>query len=277
MGKYDVVKDFDWTSVPRGSGLRKRAPRVWVKSFKIKSNEALNRFKNYMQVLAITDAKSFYDKMYGDVSEPEDDFNFPFFGDNVRSFSNTYGDTFQSAFLNAADSVARNAIELGGTAASVMGIDNIQATSDIIRSDLSVENKLLNLKTMVGQANGDPGSYIETPKMYQYEQSDGPLTVSFVLSNTINSDWKKNYELVKKLQVINRPFRKNSIAMEPPRIYQVKVPGHRFIRWASCSNFELNLLGTKREIDGIIVPEGFQVTMSFTSLTTEVSNFMDDV
>jgi hypothetical protein len=65
--------------------------------------------------------------------------------------------------------------------------------------------------------------------------------------------------------------------MDPPRIYQVKVPGHRFIRWAYCSDFSVTFLGTKRNIDGIIVPEGYNVSMSFQSLTVEVSNFMDKV
>ena len=113
--------------------------------------------------------------------------------------------------------------------------------------------------------------------MYQYEQNDGALEVSFVLSNTISDDIDKNAELVKKLTTINRPKRINSIAMEPPRIFQVKVPGQRFIKWAYCSSFGVNLLGTRRMIGGNIVPEGYQINMSFTSLTTEVSNFMDKI
>lgn len=274
MAKFDVVKDYDWCSIPRGSGLRKKAPRVWVKSFKIKSSEALNRFKSYKEIATITDAKSFYDKLYGEVSSPEDDFNFPFFNDTLRSFTNTYGDTFQSGFLNTADQFGKGIADVFGAGASLVGSDNVKSVAKGIAAG-DIDAVMSSVKNMGG--GGDPGSYIETPKIYQYEQNDSGLEVSFVLSNTINSDYKKNNELVKKLTRINRPKRINSIAMEPPRIYQVKIPGQRFIKWASCSSFGVTMLGTKRELGGVLTPEAYQISMTFTSLTTEVSNFMDDV
>lgn len=267
MAKFDIVKEYDWCSTPRGSGMRKKAPRVWVKSYKVKSNEALNRLQSYVEIAKVTGADEFYDKLYGDISEAEDDFNFPLFNDNIRSFTNTYGDTFQSGFLGAADVAANEAANLYGTAVSIAGSENI-------RGALGGDSEKSSNPAVGGS---DPGSYIETPKMYQYEQNDAGLEVSFVLSNTLNSDYKKNNELIKKLTVINRPKRLNSIGMEPPRIFQVRVPGQRFIKWASCSNFSVNMLGTKREIDGVITPEGYMISMTFTSLTTEVSNFMDKI
>jgi hypothetical protein len=79
--------------------------------------------------------------------------------------------------------------------------------------------------------------------------------------------------LVQRLTYINRPLRKNSIAVDPPRIYQVRVPGHRLIRWAYCSQFSVNFIGTRRIINDVIVPEGYQISMSFTSLTLEHAGF----
>jgi hypothetical protein len=293
VAKFDVVKDYDWCATPRGSGMRKRAPRVWVKSFKINSNEALNRLKSYLNVAAVQDSKTFYDKLYGNVSEPEDDFNFPYFSDGIRSFTNTYGDTFQSGFLGGLDQVmggaSRAVGELGnmsnsavGTNFGTIGANFMEGASNAHTSGSVGFNELRQLMGGIGGAlnsmgGGNPGSYIETPKMYQYEMNDSALEVSFALSNTINADYQKNTELVKKLTVINRPKRINSIAMEPPRIYQVKIPGQRFIRWAYCSSFSTSMLGTKREIGGVVTPEGYMISMSFTSLTTEVSNFMDNV
>lgn len=290
MAKYDVVKNYDWTSIPRGSGLRKKAPRVWVKSYKINSNEALNRLKSYLEVATLSDPDTFYDKLYGSVSSPEDDFNFPFFNDSVRSFSNTFGDTFQNGFGNGGgiggslDTLAQTGIGMGGQVGAMLGTDSAQTGMETYRtaSDSGASTKdsvMAGLGAFLGSSKGgsNPGSYIETPKMYQYEQNDGALEVSFVLSNTISDDIDKNAELVKKLTTINRPKRINSIAMEPPRIFQVKVPGQRFIKWAYCSSFGVNLLGTRRMIGGNIVPEGYQINMSFTSLTTEVSNFMDKI
>lgn len=281
--KYDVVKEYDWCSSPRGSGMRKKAPRVWVKSYKLKSNAIMTSIKNYLNIAqqAGGDAKTFYEKMYGDVTTPEDDFNFPFFGDNVRSFSNTFGDTFQNGvgqgggIGTAIDSILKTETSISSQMVGVFGSDNVQnAWEQAKKGDITDAAKTL---LDGAKGGGDPGSYVETPQFYQFDKTDGPLEVSFVLSNTINSDHKKNYELVKKLTEINRPLRKNSIAVDPPRIYQVKVPGHRFIKWAYCSSFSVNLLGTKREIGGIIVPEGYQISMSFQSLTLEHSGFMSEV
>src|SRR6478736_529262 len=109
MAKFDIIKDYDWTSMPRGSGMRSRAPRVWVKSYKLNSNQILQTIKGYIEVVqnASGDAKSFYEKLYGNgVTTPEDDFNFPYFGDEVRGFNNNFGETYQngigggSSFLN---------------------------------------------------------------------------------------------------------------------------------------------------------------------------------
>lgn len=282
MAKYDVVKEYDWTSAPRGSSIRKQAPRVWVKSYKLKSNQIMQMIDGYMNIKdgATGDAKTFYDKMYGSSTTPEDDFNFPFFGDNVRSFSNTFGDTFQDGFGGGGGigTAMNDGIKaLLGPAAQVggaVGIDNLtKAGGQVASGDFG--GAFNTIKGGV-KSGGDPGTYIETPQFYQFEKNDGPLEVSFVVSNTINSDYDKNYKLVQRLTYINRPLRKNSIAVDPPRIYQVRVPGHRLIRWAYCSQFSVNFIGTRRIIDDVIVPEGYQISMSFTSLTLEHAGFGKD-
>lgn len=283
MAKYDVVKDYDWTSAPRGSAIRKKAPRVWVKSYKLKSNQILQMIEGYTNVKdgAGGDAKSFYDKMYGKATSPEDDFNFPFFNDNVRSFNNTFGDTFQDGFGGTsgigttANELMKSALGPLAQLAGTVGVDNgIVAAKQALGGDFSGA-----VNTIVGGAKsgGDPGTYIETPMFYQFEKNDAPLEVSFILSNTINDDYDKNLKLIQKLTRINRPERKNSIAVDPPRIFQVRVPGHRFIKWASCESFSVSFVGTRRLINDKIIPEGFQISMSFKSLTLEHSGFMYQV
>jgi hypothetical protein len=284
VGDFNIVRDYDWTTIPRGSGYRNRAPRVYLKSYKVKSSEFLNRIRSYANVVVKQDADEFYDKLYSEIADPEDIFRIPFFGDSVRSFSNEYGDTFQSAFLGGVDSVLMGGSKLLGEVNTYKPIDNITKMAE---NSVSAANSIMNAKSagemasaIKGIGNGvstAPGSYIETPKLYQYSQNDSGLEVSFILDNTLNSDNDKNTKLVEHLTRINRPKRINSVVMEPPRIYEVKLAGIRYIRWASCSSFSLQLLGAKRMIDGKIVPEGYLVSMSFTSLTTEVSNFMDKI
>jgi hypothetical protein len=289
VATYNILKDYDWTSIPKGSSLRNNAPRVKLTSYKITSNEALNRLTSYIDIVASRatggSAEEFYNKLYGKVTKEEDDFIIPYFSDSIRSFSNDWGDTFQAGFLGTLDSAANGGFNAIGAFDAMNPIKNAQQFLENagplmsnIASGKNNDGAKESLKKLGDNMSSNPGSYIETPKMYQYAQNDAPLDISFIIANTINENSvDDNYNLVKHLTKINRPTRINSIEMEPPRIYSVKLDGHRFMRWAYCSSFSVNMLGTKRMIDGKIVPEGYMINMSLTSLTTEVSNFMDKV
>lgn len=285
MGNFNIVKDYDWCSSPKGSAMRNNAPAVWVKSYKLNSNQIKQTIDGYGNIMSgggNTTATKFYDKMYNSSTTEDDNFWFPFFGDNIRGFSNTFGDTFQNGIGGsggvgeAAKTAINTALGVAGQVAGIVGTDKIQTASSQAK-DGNIADALKTVWSGV-TSGGDPGTYIETPMFYQFEKSDGPLEIAFILSNTINNDaWKNNSELVRILTKINRPERRNSYAVDPPRIYRVVVPGHRLIRWAYCSNFAINLIGARKMIGNEIVPEGYQITMSFQSLTLEHSGFVDDV
>jgi hypothetical protein len=281
MANINVVKDYDWTSIPRGSGMRKRAPKVYVRSFKFKSSEALNRLASYFKATAQENPDEYYKKLYSDAVEAEDTFFFPYLSENIRNFSNSYGDSFSASSLGTLDTMIGESLsDISGAVSIINPLENFdqlkknvpQAIAKAKKGDLAgaAGNLTKGMST-------NPGSNVENPKLYSYEPSDGAVEVTFVLSNTVNSDWKKNHELVKKLTEINRPRRISYTFMEPPRIYKVKIPGLRFIEWAYCSSFSASMLGAKRELDGIIVPEGYLINISFTSLTIEVANFLSRV
>jgi hypothetical protein len=282
VGKYNIVKDYDWTSIPRGADLRNKAPKVVVRSYKLKSNSILNRLKNYIQVVSSSSSKDFYNKMYGDATVQEDDFYFPYFEDGLRNIKNTFGDTFQDGFGGGGG--------LGG------GIENLfkdnlatiaqgvtMFTSDESRADFksniaqgNVKDAFKSLAGGFGKG-GAAGSYIETPKFYEYgSASEDALNVNFKLANTINSDFMKNYELVKKLVEINKPKRNDAISLDPPRIYRVKLYGYRYMPWAYVSNLSINMEGSRRMIGDVIIPEAYSISIGFQPLTIEVSNFLDE-
>ena len=50
MAKFNIVKEYDWTAIPRGASLRSDAPKVLIRSYKVKSNLLLNRLKSYIEV-----------------------------------------------------------------------------------------------------------------------------------------------------------------------------------------------------------------------------------
>jgi len=64
------------------------------------------------------------------------------------------------------------------------------------------------------------------------------------------------------------------LGMTFPAIYHIEVPGLRYIEWASLDNFGVSMLGQRRKVDGVIVPEAYVINLSFTSLTIEAANFM---
>jgi hypothetical protein len=284
---YNIVNDYDWTTIPRGAELRKKAPNVFVRSYKLKSNAIVNRLKNYIQVVQIASSKDFYEKMYGDATEEEDTFFFPYFEDGLRNITNTFGDTFQNGFGEA-----------GGLGGSIENLfkDNLATIAQAVTMATTAEerqgyNKNVTSGNYVGGAKslnsqegtgGAAGSYIETPKFYQYGSAEeGSLTVSFKLANTINSDFmEKNYKLVRKLIEINKPKRFDAISLDPPRIYRVRLPGYRYMPWAYIDNLSISMEGTKRIIPwegkDVIVPEAYIISMGFKPLTIEVSNFLEE-
>ena len=250
VSSYNVVKDYDWTSVPRGAALRNDAPKVILRSYRIVSNQVVDRITSYLQV-ANKSADQFYKDLYKSAKQ-EDDFYFPYFSDQARNFNNQFGDTFQDGFGG------------GGGIASTLD---------------DMAKKYIGGAVQIAEVvKGNPGSYIETPKMYDYSTAnEGSMEISFILSNTLNSDFNKNYELVKKLIEINRPKRNDAISMDPPRIFKAKLYGYRYMPWAYCSQFSVRLLGTKRMVGGIIMPEAYEINMSLQPLTAEPSNFMEQV
>ena len=278
VGNYNVVKDYDWTSVPRGAALRNDAPKVMLRSYRIVSNQVINRLTNYLEV-ANKSADQFYEELYSKSAKLEDSFYFPFFSDQARSFNNQFGDTFQDGFGGSSgigstlDTIAQKYIGGAAQIGAMVGDEGLE------KAKASMKNKDISgaVGSLMGgiASGGSPGSYIETPKMYDYSSAnEGSMEISFILSNTLNSDFNKNYELVKKLIEINRPKRNDSISMDPPRIFRAKLYGYRYMPWAYCSQFGVRLLGTKRMVNGVIMPEAYEINMGLQPLTAEPSNFM---
>jgi hypothetical protein len=276
---YDIINDYDWTSMPKGSPLRYDTPQLFVKAYELNKNQTINRFRNYVTVATEKDPLKFYDKLYSDATTPTEDYYlFPFFGDNIRSFTNTFGDTFKNGFGGTGVGQALDsAIQSYGGAA----VDVAQIASSVAGPiGSALKNMGLNSigdKLMQSDGDGNAGSYIETPKFYDFTSaSEGPLEVNFVLSNTIDSaSIEKNYNFIKHIIKHNRPYRIDAISMTPPRIYEVTLKGWRYMRWAYCNSLNVSFLGARKMIGDKIVPEGYSISMSFTPLTIEPANFVD--
>jgi hypothetical protein len=253
----DVVTNYKWTTT-QGS-YKEEAPRVFATSYGIDSNAIVDAIKSYYSIgaSATFENKSGVD-YYNDLHKTTDkeQFVFPYFSDDIRNFNNAWGDSY-----------------VGSTNGSDTGVGYGNTLKDAADKTINLVSQINALK------EGSPGALFEPPKFYSYQQDEGAVTVSFILINTDDEkDIVKNYNLVTKLINDNRFTRKdgNPLLVTPPKLWSVIVPGYRAIRWASCG-VSVNLLGARRYMylaaGKKLIPEGYNVTLTFTPLYTEPSNF----
>ena len=257
----NIVKEGAWTTLPTGSQLRNEAPRVRVIPYKIKSTQLAGAIKGFASVTKMG-TKEFYDGLYDGKKLPGKPYDFPYFSNDFRSFTSDFADTLSNITDRGTVSVAQMVQNIG---------------SEVVGAGAQIADFMKNAKEATSGGGGpSTGTYIETPKFYQFANTDAPLNVTFPLLNTVNEgDAQKNQKFIEEFTKLNRPKRQSSVTMDFPYIYKVRLKGLRFIRWAYCDNLTFSMVGQRRLIGGKMVPEAFVCNMSFRSLTVEVANFMD--
>lgn len=247
----NIVTGYKWTTVT-GSILNE-APRIFANTFKVDDNDILNAIQNWFSIgTSGKGGKEYYNQLHK--ATKKEDWVFPFFGDEVRQFSNSWEDSYVGS--------------TNGT--QIAGAQITKAAAELASAVIQTK------ETFAAMFSKSPGSLFEPPKFYQYDASDGPVTVEFTLINTDSEEApEKNYNLVQQLIKENRFTRAESgLAVTPPYLWSVTVPGYRAIRWASCA-VSVSMLGMRKLVDNRLTPEGYRVSLTFTSLYTEPSNFMD--
>jgi len=303
---YDIVNDYDWTTAPAGSKLRSQTPNAYVTAYKMEFSQLQQFIDGYINIasssaraekLGNNPGLQFYKDMYSTGSVLAD-LNFPFFDDNIRGFTSEYENTFSPISQRAGTFLFGDAIEkLGGAAENLIGsaiaggreVGNFggNAMAEKVAGGVGAFGQMaggafekLTGKKLPGlQTVGAPGSYIETPKFYQYSNTDEGINIEFVLSNTLNDyrgnkGFKQNLKFIKEFTMMNRPYRYGPIEMTFPAIYHVEIPGLRYIEWAYLESFGIKLIGARRRIGKNIIPEAYGFNFQFKSLTIEAANFV---
>jgi hypothetical protein len=113
-----------------------------------------------------------------------------------------------------------------------------------------------------------PGAYIQTPQYYDFNSVSEPsVTISFPLYNTVNSyQTERNMKFVKMFGLNNMPHRKSLLAVDPSRIYSVKIPGKVFMPYCYVASYDVKHIGNKSYYNKDIFPEAYSVSITFTSL-----------
>ena len=69
-GVYDIVKEYDWTSVPRTSDLRNEAPSAFITAYELQYSQLRSFIDGYMNILSPQNNAG----SYGDSKNPGLDF-----------------------------------------------------------------------------------------------------------------------------------------------------------------------------------------------------------
>ena len=136
----------------------------------------------------------------------------------------------------------------------------------------------------------EPGIYIEKPQFYQFGASGERLTFSFPLINTgwaTFEDVQRNWQLIYMLVYQNRPNRKSRDLIEPPCLYEVMIPGIKYMPYAYVSSLSVDFMGSRRSYyvnvpsaNGgtsriqTIIPDAYVVSIQLSSLIAESRNFL---
>lgn len=248
MSVYNIAENvtYKWTTAS-GRSFLNEVPRIFATSYLFKTSDVINQISTWGNAVTSTDGVKYYDNLHPVNSAVLDRWIFPYFGDDVRQISTSWSDNYV------------------GSTNGTQGLAGM--------STVGVFSKLADeIQTTIGQFQANitsPGSLFEPPKFFNYaELGEGSIGIEFSLINTIDGNYKKNYDLIKELIKINKLSRGAGLIVEPAALWRVTVPGYRYISWASA-NVDIKLLGQRKYIDGILVPEGYRVTVTFTSLYTE--------
>ena len=95
-------------------------------------------------------------------------------------------------------------------------------------------------------------SFVEKSKFYNYSEEGEEFSFSFPLINTGSvtfDDVIRNWELLFLILYNNKPSRRNTSLIDPPAIYQVEIPGVKFLPFCYISSIAVEFQGSRRELN----------------------------
>jgi len=141
-----------------------------------------------------------------------------------------------------------------------------------------------------------PGVYVEQSKQYQFGQDGRTFDITFPLLNTGSyDDIKRNWQLIFGLIYQNKPGRVNRNLLELPVIYEFYIEGMAYMPYSYISKIQVDFIGNRRTmaIDipsfgdvgnneslgdrtkiNSIIPDAYNVKLSFVGLNKETKNFL---
>jgi hypothetical protein len=141
-----------------------------------------------------------------------------------------------------------------------------------------------------------PGVYVEQSKQYQFGQDGRDITINFPLLNTgTYEEVKRNWQLIFGLIYQNKPGRINRNLLELPVIYEFYIEGMAYMPYSYITKIQVDFIGNRRTMDieipsfsvtalneslqdrtiiNTVIPDAYNVSISFSGLNKETKNFL---
>jgi len=207
-----------------------------------------------------------YEGLY--ITEPTGwEYVLPYFEDYQNGVSNDFGDANVGGIGQG--------IYAGGASEIVAGIRN---QAEMLAGAINIM---------------EPGTYIEKPKFYQFQDSGDEVTIQFPLLNTGHATYEdvvRNWQFIYLMVYQNRPIRFTRDLIEPPVIYEVSLPGIKYMPYAYVSRLEVQFQGSRRPMNitfkdesslgqgqnsvNTIIPDGYSIQITLKGLVSETRNFL---
>ena len=140
-------------------------------------------------------------------------------------------------------------------------------------------------------------TYVERSKSFNYPTDGEEFTFTFPLINTGSATYDdviKNWQLTFLLLYNNRPARKNASVIEQPKVYEVYIPGVKYMPFAYIQSLQIDFQGARRQMKiplppgansrtntlvnsytyDAIIPDAYMIKISLKGLIAESKNFM---
>ena len=150
-----------------------------------------------------------------------------------------------------------------------------------------INNIVGGVQSTLAQLTSNEERSTETPKSYSMATDGTQFSFKFPLINTGDEyQAASNYQLVQLLKYQSRPYRTSRNLIVPINIYEVFMPGMRYIPYAFIRNINIEFQGVRMPLNmqimfedkptniTAIVPEAYMVNIELQSLTNETGNFM---
>lgn len=277
-GVINVLKDYRWTLSKHKD--REDVPYIWLKEFNSNESQVQKQLQYYSQLLpsrfgaaagtaSLAEPLDIYREIYPH-SDTENCYQYilPYFNKTNLDLSTPNWSPIEPAGAALQSAATQFAGWAGG---KVFG----EAAEKVAGGISSTLDAITTAGTIAAQAQYPVVGALDRPRIFS-QHSERTITVSFPLFNTVDpNEWKANQKLVHTLMNQNLMYKTNYVTGVPPVFYDVFIPGQYYC-WASCvTNLNVENLGNMRVIDSTIVPDAYQVTVSFTEMVLPSKNQFD--